>query len=200
MGPLGGPRNGSVRTKYVYGWGQKAAPVLSSFFGPWIFQAFFLHRRVQGGAILGSVWWTPNRVRRFKPHVGFWHLWILGSGGSLGLHRGCIIFGSWELGKLRFTQRGGSYLDSGGLESFRFTQGFARFLIFGRLGKCSLQKYQKSARGDKVTKNLVLANNKHKKSLRPAGARLLFSINAKNFRGCEPSDHIQMLISWAMEN
>ena len=146
-GPSGGPRNGSVRTKYVYGWGRKAAPVLSSFFGTGILPAFFLHRRVQGGAILGSVWWTPNRVRRFKSHVGFWHLWILGSGGSLGLHRGCIIFGSWELGKLRFTQRGGSYLDSGGLESFRFTQGFAHFLIFGRLGKCSLQKYQKSAWG-----------------------------------------------------
>ena len=40
-GPPGGPRNGSVRTKYVYGWGRQAAPVLSSFFGPRIFQAFF---------------------------------------------------------------------------------------------------------------------------------------------------------------
>ena len=80
-GPPGGPRNGSVRTKYVYGWGRQAAPVLSSFFGPRIFQAFFLHRRVRGGAILGSIWWTPNRVRGHKLHCG---------GFAICSHMGCF--------------------------------------------------------------------------------------------------------------
>ena len=40
-GPPGGPRNGSVRTKYVYGWGRQAAPVLSSVFRPYDFPSVF---------------------------------------------------------------------------------------------------------------------------------------------------------------
>ena len=74
-GPSGGPRIGSISTKYVYGWGRRAAPVLSSFFGPSIFQTVFLHRRVRGGPILGSVWRTPNWVRRYKPHCGGFATW-----------------------------------------------------------------------------------------------------------------------------